>query len=154
LMFLILLCILILNGCKLNRMEFLHENVPKCYCTDEEIHVYYRSPIYFKDKIFADTITKGYIKIYFPNIINDTLEIFINNKKIVNYFNDFHNDVEGHIFYDYSKDKKNPIITIRLTDNQNDCMQLLIDDRYRLMFVNKIEGIWYVMYSNFHIPSI
>jgi len=147
------LVLLIQSGCSTIKKHSKQEEVFKCYCIENELYVGYMPPEFFENKSYADTLKRDYIKIYFPNLIKDTLEIFFNNRKIAEYCNINNTDPEKHFLCDYSNEGEAPIITVRLKGNINNCFQLKIDDRFRLMSISRIADVWYVTYSNFHVPT-
>lgn len=127
--------------------------VPKCCCNEGDITVYYRSSENFEDITPVLDEKMSYVKVFLRGNLNDTLSVLFNNNLILeNYCRIDANDLHGvkEIYYNYSNDKSRPILTIKSKFYPKDCLQLVVDTRYKLMFVNKIDDSWFVTYSNFY----
>lgn len=149
--------ILFLYSCNISKYKKTSENeVFKCYCYEKDIRIYYMNHLNFDTvyMVFMDTLKKKYLHICLPDKLLDTLEMFVNNEKIMELCEQDRVKLNQHIFLDYSKYKKSPLLTVTRKGKYFDCLQIIIDERYRVLTIQWDDESWYASYSNFYFSVL
>lgn len=122
------------------------------FCS-ERICLNYRNSEFFGegDKQVKD-VYKRSIFIMFEDGFEDTLNIYCNDSLIGSKF--FLTDPSigttmSGIEYNYEKERRSPLLKIESVTN-NYCLELQVDERYRILYLNHNNDGWLGVYSNFY----
>lgn len=140
------LTIALINSCKAQV-----KTLPSISCKENVTIQYEKNKFNDRKKPHADKMLNAFT-VYFINEYKDSIQAFVNDKL----YYDKYLKIEGgddrlneYFGYNYSKDSKTPILKV-ISKTNNSCFDILIDKKYKLIYVFRVNGKWIVRFSNIY----
>ncbi|BFM45279.1 hypothetical protein CFS9_39200 [Flavobacterium sp. CFS9] len=104
-----------------------------------------------KSKLIANKSLNSFT-VYFLSNYRDTIQGYVNDKKKFEKFVDLDDNSDSmkeKFIYDYSQDKEIPALKI-ISKTTKNCFDILIDKKYKIIYVFKNNDKWIVRFSNIY----